>query len=223
MDGGEKVAPQPLIIDQSNTGKSTTKLTSEYSGYPALEVDNPSPKNGQAILGYATAEDGTNTVGVYGQSNAITGTGVLGIATAKSGTKTAGPVGVRGESFGSEGIAVLGSASAPSGPSIGVHGCVVSPEGVGVLATHQKNGDALRCEGHAMPSADKKYNLGDPKRRWRLIRGVTITPGDLVFENGVKTTEEKDGLAFFNPEGRKIALLDSQGNFHIKGRIIKDL
>jgi hypothetical protein len=73
-----------------------------------------------------------------------------------------------------------------------------------------------------MPSVDKKYNLGDPKRRWRLIRGVTMTPGDLVFENGVKTTEEKDGLAFFNPEGSKIALLDSQGNFHIKGRVIKD-
>jgi len=218
-----------LIIDQSNTGKSTTKLTSNFSGYPALEVDNPSSKNAQAILGYASAEDATGGIGVLGQANGRTGVGVQGVATAKTGTgETGGPIGVSGESSASDrGYGVMGNASAQSGINFGVFGVSASPQGAGVYAwnntTTKGGGDALRCEGHAMPEYDNRYNLGDSKRRWKLIRGVTITPGDLVFENGVRTSEENDGLAFFNPKGTKIALLDSKGNFHIKGKIIKDL
>jgi hypothetical protein len=216
-----------LIIDQSNTCKSTTKLISNLSGNPALEVDNPSSQNAQAILGYVTAKDGTGGIGVYGQANGRTGIGVQGLATAETGTgESGGPIGVMGESSASDrGYGVLGSASAQSGINFGVFGTTASPQGVGVYACSNtpKIGDALRCEGHAMPEYDDRYNLGDSKRRWRLIRGVTITPGDLVFENGVKTSEENDGLAFFNPKGTKIALLDAQGNFHIKGKIIKDL
>jgi hypothetical protein len=51
----------------------------------------------------------------------------------------------------------------------------------------------------------------------------TAPQGDLTFENGVRAKEEADGLVFMNPQGTKIALLDAQGNFHIKGDIIKDL
>jgi hypothetical protein len=217
------VAPQPLNIDQSNTGKSTTMLTSAVSGFPALKVDNPSSENAQAIFGYASSETGKNSLGVYGQSNSRTGIGVFGTATAKSSTESGGPTGVVGESAGSLGIGVSGSATSPSGKTLGVHGTVVSPEGVGVYAQNMSEAEALRCQGHAMPMYDNRYSLGDDKRRWKFIRGVTIKPGDLVFENGVKTTEESDGLAFFNPRGTKIALLDSQGNLHIKGQIIKDL
>jgi len=215
-----------LVIDQSNTGKSTTKLTSFNSGYPALEVVNPSPKNPQAIFGDANAEDATGGIGVYGQANGRTGIGVQGIATAKTGTgETGGPIGVSGESYASDrGYGVSGSATAQSGINFGVFGVCVSPMGAGVYAQNMaKEGDALRCEGHAMPEYDNRFNLGDSKKRWKLIRGVTITPGDLVFENGVRTSEENDGLAFFNPTGTKIAILDSQGNFHIKGKIITDL
>jgi hypothetical protein len=221
------MAPQPLNIDQSNTGKTTTKLTSTIAGYPTLEVHNPSPENAQAIFGYASAETGTGGTGVYGQANSKTGIGVRGIATAKTGIgETGGPTGVLGESSASDrGYGVCGNASAQSGINFGVFGVSASPQGAGVYAWSNttKGGDALRCEGHAMPEYDNRYNLGDSKRRWKLIRGVTITPGDLVFENGVKTSEENDGLAFFNPKGTKIALLDSQGNFHIKGKIIKDI
>lgn len=218
------MTPQPLNIDQSNTGKSTTKLTSNFPGYPALEVDNPSSQNAQAILGYAKAEDGTGGIGVYGQANGRTGVGVQGIATTKTGTGETGPIGVLGESYASDrGYGVYGNASAQSGINFGVFGTSGSPKGAGVYAWNSAKGDALRCEGHAMPEHDNRFNLGDSERRWKLVRGVTITPGDLVFENGVKTSEENDGLAFFNPNGTKIALLDSQGNFHIKGKIIKDL
>ena len=58
----------------------------------------------------------------------------------------------------------------------------------------------------------------------KLVRAVTITPGDLVFENNFKMTEdEKAGLAFKNDAGEKIAVLDQEGNLHIKGRLIQDL
>jgi len=214
------------MIDQSNTGKSTTKLTSNLPGYPALEADNPSAQNAQAIFGYASAEDATGGVGVYGQANGRQGIGVQGLATAKTGTgETGGPTGVYGESSASDrGYGVYGNASAQSGINFGVFGVSGSPQGAGVYAWNTaKEGVALRCEGHAMPEHDGRYNLGDSKRRWKHIRGVTITPGDLVFENGVKASEDKDGIAFFNPNGTKIALLDSQGNLRIKGKLIEGL
>jgi hypothetical protein len=59
-------------------------------------------------------------------------------------------------------------------------------------------------------------------QRWGLVRAVTITPGDLVFENGVRATEDGGGLAFLNRRGQKIAFLDEEGNFRIKGEFIKD-
>ena len=216
----------PLIIDQSNTGKATTKLTSNFPGYPALEVENPSTQNAEAIFGYASAKDGKQGVGVFGQVNGSTGVGVWGMATATKGTgETGGPMGVHGECYAADrGYGVFGRATAQSGICYGVFGVSGSPQGAGVYANNTaESGTALICEGHAMPEYDNRYNLGDSKKRWKLIRGVTITPGDLVFENGVKTSEENDGLAFFNPNGTKIALLDAKGNFHIKGRIITDL
>ncbi len=51
-----------------------------------------------------------------------------------------------------------------------------------------------------------------------------VTSGDLVFENGGRVTEDETaGLAFKNPDGDKIAVLDWNGNFHIKGKIMQDL
>jgi len=52
----------------------------------------------------------------------------------------------------------------------------------------------------------------------------SLSNGDMKFANDFTVTEDKnDGLAFLNPKGAKIAVLDSEGNFHIKGDIIKDL
>jgi hypothetical protein len=38
----------------------------------------------------------------------------------------------------------------------------------------------------------------------------------VVYENSVRSTEEADGVAFYNPKGTKIVV----GNFHIKGKVI---
>ena len=42
---------------------------------------------------------------------------------------------------------------------------------------------------------------------------------DLVFANGIRATEDGTGLAFVNDVGEKIALLDRNGNFQVKGTI----
>jgi hypothetical protein len=55
------------------------------------------------------------------------------------------------------------------------------------------------------------------------VRAAQFITGDIVFENGVRATEEGEGLAFLNAKGNKVAVLDADGNLHIKGDIIKDL
>jgi len=61
--------------------------------------------------------------------------------------------------------------------------------------------------GDFVPGTDNTRNCGVPSDRWALVRGVTITSGDLNFENGWTFTEgEKVGIA--EPG---IALLDETG------------
>jgi hypothetical protein len=83
---------------------------------------------------------------------------------------------------------------------------------------------AIESKGDLLPELDNVRNCGNASKRWKLVRAVTITPGDLVFENSYRVTEdETDGLAFKNDAGEKIAVLDREGNFHIKGKFISDL
>jgi len=56
------------------------------------------------------------------------------------------------------------------------------------------------------------------------VKATGYDTGDIKFTNNFTVTEdEKAGLAFKNDAGEKIALLDAQGNLHIKGDLIKDL
>jgi len=55
------------------------------------------------------------------------------------------------------------------------------------------------------------------------VKALGYDTGDITFANGVRATEEGKGLAFLNDAGEKIAVLDRDGNWHIKGDIIKDL
>ena len=57
-----------------------------------------------------------------------------------------------------------------------------------------------------LPTADNQGNIGNDSYRWALVRAVTITSGDYVFENGWRLTEaSKLGL------GEGIALVDDKG------------
>jgi len=66
------------------------------------------------------------------------------------------------------------------------------------------------------------------KRLWIDNSGGVHIPnlitGDIALANDfIVTEDEKHGIAFKNDAGEKIAVLDRQGNFHIKGRFISDL
>ena len=51
-----------------------------------------------------------------------------------------------------------------------------------------------------------------------------LITGDITLANDFTVTEdEKAGVAFKNDAGERIAALDREGNFHIKGDLIKDL
>jgi len=55
------------------------------------------------------------------------------------------------------------------------------------------------------------------------VKAQGYDTGDITYANGMKTKEEGDGLAFLNAKGNKIAVLDADGNLHLKGKIIQDL
>jgi len=56
------------------------------------------------------------------------------------------------------------------------------------------------------------------------VKATGYDTGDIRFANSFTVTEdEKTGLAFKNDTGEKVAVLDREGNLHIKGRIIQDI
>ncbi len=78
--------------------------------------------------------------------------------------------------------------------------------------------------GAIVPPSDGAGSVGLDSQRWGLVRAVTITPGDLVFENGYRLTEDAhSGMLLVNDEGTTIAKFDRDGNLHIKGKLISDL
>lgn len=67
-------------------------------------------------------------------------------------------------------------------------------------------GDAI------IPSADNQGNVGSATRRFALVRAVTVTSGDLCFENGWKLTEAErlglgEGIAVVRPDGSVATVL----------------
>ena len=124
----EVQAQTPLYIDTSNSGSSTTSLTSSISSQAAFDVRNTSgtgpadgvwgrsdSTGGRGVSGVALAASGS-TRGVYGRSDSTSGTGVEGFAPAASGST----VGVYGQSSSTSGTGVEGIAWAASGSTVGL-------------------------------------------------------------------------------------------------------
>jgi len=95
-----------------------------------------------------------------------------------------------------------------------------TPTGSTTLAERMR----VTGDGNVVPPSDNTGSIGTGSKRWALVRAVTITPGDLIFENGYRLTEDKhSGISLLNQKGERIARFDEQGNIHIKGDLIKDL
>ena len=84
--------------------------------------------------------------------------------------------------------------------------------------------DAVQFTKRLLPVGDAVagMDLGIVGARWNSVRALNVFSGDLHFENGVTMTEESTGLAFKNPDGQKIAVLDADGNLRIKGKVIEE-
>ena len=67
------------------------------------------------------------------------------------------------------------------------------------------------------------YNEKSTKFPLTIDSSDSVHTLDLVFANGIRATEDGSGLAFKNKSGTKIAVLDDEGNWHIKGKVVSDL
>lgn len=109
---------------------------------------------------------------------------------------------------------------------LGDDGCVVVTGQVNGLIGAVA-GEFFRCNGASrfngnmafsgdfdvFPVTDDDGRVGTPTNRWTLIRGVTITAGDLAFENGWRVTEDYDdeGLIFQDRLGKEIFAVRKSG------------
>lgn len=60
--------------------------------------------------------------------------------------------------------------------------------------------------GAIVPPVDNSGSIGTASLRWNLIQGVTITSGDLVFENSYRFTElPDDGLILYSNDERELS------------------
>lgn len=85
-----------------------------------------------------------------------------------------------------------------------------------------------RVISDVLPDTDNSYDLGNASFRWALVRGQTVTSGDLRFENDYILTEPNmldpdadphSGLCIMNHRWEQIGLVDEYGNLEIAGTI----
>jgi hypothetical protein len=75
---------------------------------------------------------------------------------------------------------------------------------------------------HFKPQTDNSGSLGTNTQRWNLIRGVTITSGDLQFENGWTITESykvgiaEPGLAILDEDENLVMFIPKLGQNHAR-------
>jgi hypothetical protein len=96
----------------------------------------------------------------------------------------------------------------------------------GEIRTYVAGGTAVQridSNGDWRPEADNTRRVGLATHRYTLIRGVTITSGDLQFENGFTFTEHdkvgiaEPGIALLDPDGEIVAFFGRQ-SMRGKGR-----
>lgn len=83
-------------------------------------------------------------------------------------------------------------------------------------STHQTTMD---LNGDFVPVTDATKRIGTDTNRFLLIRGVTITPGDLLFENGWALTEsykvgiDQPGVALLNENGELVTFFGRNATY----------
>ena len=63
------------------------------------------------------------------------------------------------------------------------------------------------------------YDEVSGKFPFQIDSSDSVHTMDLVFANGIRATEDGGGLAFKNKAGKKIAVLDEEGNLYVRGQV----
>jgi hypothetical protein len=71
------------------------------------------------------------------------------------------------------------------------------------------------------PGADAVGDIGNASNRWSLVRAVTITSGDVLFENGWRMTEDlgRNGMTVISPRGTEIMSFSEEGIFYKRRKV----
>jgi hypothetical protein len=87
----------------------------------------------------------------------------------------------------------------------------------------------FRFFGSVYPSADNAYELGNSSKRWSLVRGVTVTSGDVILSEKDSGKElykihEDENYIYFDDirNGKQLMKLDSSGNLIVAGKIYQN-
>ena len=192
--GGLKVQPQAGGTDLlllSNTG--------------ALSVNGAGPH----YIGPAGAGSTIASLVIQGGSGAAGG----GLAQFVRGGTTVGWVGAEAALLGGTGDVLTLYSPQPAGISISAAGAssYIFFKLGGVLK------HIIAYDGGLYPNTDNSGYLGWSSLRYASIRAVTITPGDLTFDNGWTVTEAEklgiaeSGLVFLDADENLVAFVGAQG------------
>ena len=203
-----------------------TQLTVSTSG--SLGVKNTSPQFDVHVIGTtdpaSITVDGIGIVGPNFQFRRARGT-----ASSPSAVMSGdGILFLVGKGYGATGFSSAGRANlsmyAAHDWSDTAQGTYISLKTTASGTTSQTEKMRITDTGNILPPSDDSGSIGMNGQRWSLVRAVTITSGDLIFENGYRFREAKNsGVLLLNDEGEAIAKFDREGNLHIKGDVIKDL
>jgi hypothetical protein len=87
----------------------------------------------------------------------------------------------------------------------------------------------FRFFGSVYPSADNAFELGNSSKRWSLVRGVTVTSGDVILSEKDSGKElykihEDENYIYFDDirNGKQLMKLDSSGNLIVAGKIYQN-
>jgi hypothetical protein len=192
-------------------GSSATDLILAAASGGAIEV-YPNAKTDRSIRFTTDAGNGMLTVllspasstTTYGAYTANSGSTASGLYTFSQGYTSGGA---------SEAASTLLYGQGDGGINIQDYNAVGGIEMYEATTMVQK----IDANGDWRPDVDNSRRVGLGTHRYTLIRGVTITSGDLTFENGWTITESdklgiaEPGLAILNANGDMIAFIGEMG------------
>ena len=138
------------VIGRSDSvvGNGVYGVTTNPNGFAEAISGTALASQGHGVGGYAVATSGAS-VGVFGKSYSAQGTGVIGeVSPSGNGWQTYGVV---GKTHGYPAIALLGTADAATGNTIGVEGVVASSTGTAGVFVNSGSGNILIGQAASKP------------------------------------------------------------------------